>query len=107
MIKLTTKEGTVVAAHEYKLEPKTKFTPGTIKLDGKDVNVKVTGVGHKKFPAYTYATIDGQLYYAKGDYRGAELTLKGAAPTTEEPKKEEEKKPEGAKPLMQPQGKKK
>lgn len=106
MIKLMTTTGAEVSAHEYKLEPKSKFTAGTMKLDGAELPIKVTGVGHKKFPAYTYATIDGQLYYAKGDYRNQELK-KAAAPT--EAPKAEEKQPEppkpDAKPLTQPQGK--
>lgn len=62
-----------VQFHTYKHEPKARFDAGTIKIDKKEVPVKVTCAKHAKFPPYTYVTIDNQLFYAAGDLRGAEL----------------------------------
>lgn len=64
-----------LVVHPYKLEPKSRFTPGVMSLDGKPVNVKVTGVGHAKFPAYTYwLDSAGKLFYVQGNFIGASLT---------------------------------
>lgn len=60
--------------HAYKVTPKSRYDAGAVKLDGKETPVKVTCAKHNKFPAYTYLEVDGQLYYAQGDLRGAELT---------------------------------
>lgn len=81
-----------VSLHAYKHEPKTRHHAGEVTLDGKKVPVKVTCRGHAKFPAYTYLTIDGQLYYAQGDHAGATVTLakdaaQPAAAPTPTPKK--------------------
>lgn len=73
-----------ISFHSYSVTPKSRFDTGTVKVDGTDQPVKVTCAKHAKFPAYTYLVVDGQLYYAKGDLRGAELTTPApAAPATE------------------------
>ena len=75
-----------VKFHSYKITPKSKFDTGTVKVDGAEQPVKVTCAKHAKFPAYTYLTIDNQLYYAQGDLRGAELaTIKPAEAPKVEP----------------------
>lgn len=66
--------GVALVVHPYKLDPKSRFTPGVMHLDGKPVNVKVTGVGHAKFPPYTYWYVGAQLFYVQGNFIGASLS---------------------------------
>lgn len=74
--------GLLLSVHDYKIEPKSRFTPGKMKLDGKEKDVKVTGVGHAKFPAYTYWRDDaGALKYVQGDFRDKELSTVAASMT--------------------------
>lgn len=77
---------TTVKFHAYKLDPKSRFDAGTVKVDGKEQSVKVTTAKHAKFPPYTYIRQDGQLFYAKGDLRGAALeTIKEEKAATPSP----------------------
>lgn len=89
---LKTKDGATLKTYAYTAFPKTRFEAGTIKLDEKDVPVRVTCVGHAKFPTYTYWMDGEQVTYAKGDLRTMEFaTVKPEAPKAEEPKVEEQK----------------
>lgn len=92
-----------IKAYAYKIEPKSRFDAGNVKLNGQDTPVKVTTANHTKFPPYTYFRLDGALYYAKGDLRGHDLQIVKEQPAAEE-KKEEPMKTD-AKPLAQPQAK--
>ena len=75
-----------VQFHSYKHSPKARFDAGKMTVDGKEQNVKVTCAKHAKFPPYTYIEMDGQLYYASGDLRGATLTTVKPEAKKEEPK---------------------
>lgn len=62
-----------VQLHAYKVMPKSRFVAGEVTVDGKKMEAKITCRGHAKFPPYTYLTLDGQLYYIKGDLDKATL----------------------------------